>query len=68
MDAVTMAVLAMKAGNSDNRTAVRDALEKVRFEGLLGSVAPGPADHQEGAKDTPVLCVLKDGAFVPYTK
>jgi branched-chain amino acid transport system substrate-binding protein len=68
MDAVTMAVLAMKAANSDNRTAVRDALEKVRFEGLLGSVAPGPADHQEGAKDTSVLCVLKDGAFVPYTK
>jgi hypothetical protein len=58
----------MKAANTDDPAAVRDALEKVRFDGLLGSVAPGPTDHQEGAKDTSVLAVLKNGVFVPYTR
>jgi branched-chain amino acid transport system substrate-binding protein len=68
MDAIVMATLAMKAANSDNRAAVRDALEKVRFEGLLGGVAPGPTDHQEKATDTSVISMLRNGVFVPYTK
>jgi hypothetical protein len=48
--------------------AVRDALEKVRFEDLLGNIAPGPNDHFEGACDTSILGMLKNGQFVPYVK
>jgi branched-chain amino acid transport system substrate-binding protein len=68
MDAIVMASMAIKAANTDNRAAVRDALEKVKFEGLLGNVGPGPADHFEGAKDTSILGMLKGGQFVPFTK
>jgi branched-chain amino acid transport system substrate-binding protein len=68
MDAIIMASMALKAAGTDNRAAVRDALEKVKFEGLLGNVAPGPTDHFEGARDTSILGMLKGGQFVPYTK
>lgn len=68
MDAVTMFTLAVKAANSTDRLAVRDALDKVKFEGLIGYVAPGPNDHQEGNKDTSLIAVLKGSQFVPYTK
>jgi hypothetical protein len=63
-----MAFMALKAAGTDNRAAVRDALEKVKFEGLLGNVAPGPTDHFEGARDTSILGMLKNGQFVPYVK
>jgi len=68
MDALNMAVLALKAAGSDDRAALRDALEKVKFPGLLGGVAPGPDDHQEGARGTSILATLKDGKFVPNVK
>jgi branched-chain amino acid transport system substrate-binding protein len=68
MDALNMVVLGLKGAGSDDRAALRDALEKVKFQGLLGGVAPGPDDHQAGARDTSVLANLKDGKFVPSTK
>jgi ABC-type branched-subunit amino acid transport system substrate-binding protein len=68
MDGLNMVVLALKAAGSDDRAALRDALEKVKFQGLLGGVAPGPDDHQAGSRDTSVLANLKDGKFVPITK
>jgi branched-chain amino acid transport system substrate-binding protein len=68
MDAFTMFTLAAKAANSVDKTAVRDALEKTKFEGLLGYTQPGPNDHQEFCKDTSLIAVLKGGQFVPYTK
>ena len=66
MDAMVMATIAFEAAGTDDKAAVRDALEKVRFEGLLGNVAPGPTDHFEGAVDVSVLGMLKGGKFVPF--
>jgi branched-chain amino acid transport system substrate-binding protein len=68
MDAVTMITLAIKAAGSDNKSSIRDALERAKFDGLLGNVAPNATDHQEDARDTSVLAVLKNGNFIPYTK
>jgi branched-chain amino acid transport system substrate-binding protein len=68
MDAFTMYSLAVKAANSTDKAEVRNALEKVKFEGLLGYTAPGPNDHQEFSKDTSLIAALKGGQFVPYTK
>jgi len=68
MDAFTMAELAMKAAGSDDRVKVRDALEKVKFMGLLGYVAPDATDHQGGNVDTSSLALFKNGQFVPYKK
>ena len=67
IDAFTMYGLAVKGANSTDK-AVRDAMEKVKFEGLLGYTKPGPTDHQEFCKDTSLIGVLKGGQFVPYTK
>ncbi len=68
MDAFTMYSLAVKAANSTDKEAVRAALEKVKFEGLLGYTQPGPNDHQEFCRDTSLIAVLKNAQFVPYTK
>jgi ABC-type branched-subunit amino acid transport system substrate-binding protein len=68
MDAFTMYSLAVKGANSTDKAAVRDAMEKVKFEGLLGYTAPDATDHQGGAKDTSLIGVLKGGQFVAYAK
>jgi len=68
IDAFTMYSLAVKAAASTDKAAVRDALEKVKFEGLLGYTEPGPNDHQEFCKDTSLIGILKAGQFVQYTK
>lgn len=68
MDAFTMYSLATKAANTTDKAAVRDAMEKVKFEGLLGYTEPGPNDHQEFCKDTSLITVLKGTQFLPYTK
>jgi branched-chain amino acid transport system substrate-binding protein len=68
MDAFTMYSLAVKAANTTDKAAVRDALEKTKFEGLLGYTEPGPNDHQEFCKDTSLITVLKNAQFFPYTK
>lgn len=68
IDAFIMYNLAVKAANTTDKAAVRDAMEKVKFEGLLGDTEPGPNDHQEFCKDTSLIGVLKGGQFVPYTK
>ena len=68
MDGLNMAALGLKAAGSDDRAVLRDAMEKVKFQGLLGGVAPGADDHQAGAKDTSVLATLKGGKFVPNAK
>jgi branched-chain amino acid transport system substrate-binding protein len=68
MDAFTMYSLAVKAANTTDKAAVRDAMENVKFEGLLGYTQPGPNDHQEFCKDTSSITVLKGTQFVPYTK
>ncbi len=66
MDAFVMYSLAVKGASSVDRNAVRDALEKVKFDGLLGWTQPGPNDHQEFCKDTSLVAILKGGQFVPY--
>ncbi len=68
IDAFTMYGLAVKAANTTEKAAVRDALEKVKFDGLLGYTQPGPNDHQEFCKDTSSITILKGTQFPPYTK
>lgn len=68
IDAFVMYSLAAKIANTTDKAAVRDALEKTKFEGLLGYTEPGPNDHQEFCKDTSTIGILKGGQFVQYTK
>jgi branched-chain amino acid transport system substrate-binding protein len=68
IDAFTWYSLGVNLAKSTDKNAVRDAMEKVKFDGLLGYTEPTPTDHMEKSKDTSTLGILKGGQFVPYTK
>jgi len=67
-DASMVTIEAIKLAGTDNRAAVRDALEKVRYDGFVGQFACTPTDHQGAPKDTMPEMMVKGGEFVPYTK
>lgn len=69
MDGFTMVAMGIKAAGTDDRAALRDALEKVRFTALLGGrVIPQPGDHQKDNEDSSILALFKNGQFEPYKK
>jgi len=59
---------ALRLAGSDNRDALRDALEKTNVPGFLGNFAPTPQDHYGAPKDPMIPVVMKGGEFVPYSK
>jgi branched-chain amino acid transport system substrate-binding protein len=59
---------AIKAAGSDDRGAIRDALEKIKFEGLVGTFACSPTDHQGSPRDTFPVVMIKNGEIVPFQK
>jgi branched-chain amino acid transport system substrate-binding protein len=62
-----MAVLAaLRLARTDDRAAIRDALEKVRIEGFFGPFACTSSDHQSAPRDPAILVTVKKGEFVPY--
>ncbi len=67
-DAMHLVIEALKIAKTDNRAALRDAMEKVRYQGLIGDFAYSPTDHdgQTGENEEPLI--IKDGEFWPYKK
>jgi branched-chain amino acid transport system substrate-binding protein len=67
-DAMHIVIEALKIAGTDNRAALRDAMEKVRYKGLIGDFAYSPTDHdgQTGESEEPLI--IKDGEFLPYKK
>lgn len=60
---------AIKMAGSNDRSALRDALEKIRFEGFHGAFACSPDDHQGAPKDTFTdVMVLEKGRLKLYGK
>ena len=43
-------------------------LKKIKFEGLMGTFACSPTDHQGSPKDTFPVVMIKNGELVPYGK
>jgi branched-chain amino acid transport system substrate-binding protein len=69
VDCVNIVSAAIRLAGSDNRAAVRDALEKVRYEGLISPYACTAETHR-GAPDAKAILImakLKNGDFVPFT-
>jgi branched-chain amino acid transport system substrate-binding protein len=64
-DAINILVAALSLAGSDDRTQLRDALEKVRAEGMLGPFACSPTDHQGSPKDTSIWSEMKNGEWIP---
>jgi branched-chain amino acid transport system substrate-binding protein len=67
-DGIAGATEAMKMAPTIDRTSIRDALEKVKFEGFLGSFAPTPTNHRAAQVDPMRPMVFKNGEFLPYVK
>jgi branched-chain amino acid transport system substrate-binding protein len=68
VDAASVAVAALRLAGTDDRAAVRNALEKVRYEGLLGPFACSATDHQGSPYDPETPVMIKNGEFWPYEK
>jgi len=68
-DGLTAAMEAIKTAGTDNRGAIRDALEKIRLDLFLGPYECTPEDHQGSKRDYhTVPMLIKNGSFVPYKK
>jgi len=68
-DGAHIVIEALRAVGSDDRSALRDALERIRFEGFHGAFACTPEDHQGSPKDTVTdLMVLRNGQLDLYKK
>ncbi|MGD0916585.1 MAG: ABC transporter substrate-binding protein [Thermodesulfobacteriota bacterium] len=65
-DPIHIVIEALKIAKTDDRVALRDALEKVKYDGFLGDFAYSPKDHLGTTGETFVPIIIKDGKYWPY--
>ncbi len=64
-DGMDIVIEALKVAGSDSRPAIRNALEKVRYTGLIAPYACTPDFHMGSRTAAQVPIVIKGGEFVP---
>ena len=65
-DGMRILVEALKQAGTDDRAALRDALEKVRIpDGFVGGFECTPEDHQGAKKDPFIPLIIKNGEWFP---
>ena len=67
-DAVHITIEAIKAAGTDDRAAIRNALESMKFEGTLGLFACTPENHRGQQKDNALPVLVQKGQFVLYQR
>jgi branched-chain amino acid transport system substrate-binding protein len=67
-DGIQVAIEALKIASTDDRAAVRDALEKVRWDGFIGPYACTPTDHIAALAAARIFLMLKNGELAPYER
>ncbi len=67
-DPIRIVIEALKIAGTDDRAALRDALEKVRFKGFLGDFKYSPTDHEGTLGEAFVPVIIKDDKYWPYKK
>jgi branched-chain amino acid transport system substrate-binding protein len=67
-DGISVAIAAIKAAGTDDRAAVRSALERIRWKGFVGTFACTPRDHQGSPRDDSPAMMVKNGEYVPYER
>jgi len=67
-DAFGITMEAIRIAGSDDRAAIRDALEKVKYEGLQGTWRYSPTDHDGLSGEDFWGIYRKDGKWWPYKK
>lgn len=63
-DALNLLVAAIRQAGSSNNQLVRNALEKMEFDGLTGSFRFTPADHGGVAGDALTVLTVRSGGWV----
>jgi branched-chain amino acid transport system substrate-binding protein len=63
-DALQLIVAAIEAAGSADRRRIRDALEKLSFDGLTGSYTFGPANHGGASGDALTVLTVRGGGWV----
>jgi branched-chain amino acid transport system substrate-binding protein len=67
-DGIMITTEALKAAGTDDRAALRNALEHIRWNGLLGEFSCTPRDHQGSPRDDSAAMMVREGRYVPYKK
>jgi branched-chain amino acid transport system substrate-binding protein len=67
-DPIRIAIEGLKIAGTDDRAALRDALEKVRYSGFLGDFKYSPTDHEGTLGEAFVPVIIKDGKYIAYEK
>ena len=65
-DNIRIVIEGLKIAGTDDRAALRDALEKVEYQGFLGNFKYFPTDHNgtQGEAFEPIM--IKNGEYWPY--
>ena len=67
-DAIYIVMKALNAAGTDDRAAIRNALETTRYEGQMGPYACTPTDHRGITVFNGPAVVVRNGEFVPFGK
>jgi branched-chain amino acid transport system substrate-binding protein len=67
-DAIKIVLEAIKTAGTDDRAAIRDALETIKLEAFNGPYSCSPTDHKGISIFNGPVVVVKNGEFVPYKK
>ena len=67
-DAFNIAAEALRIAGTDDRATIRDALEKVKYEGMMGNYKYSPTDHDGNSGESFWGIYRKDGQWWPYKK
>ena len=65
-DALHIVVEALKIAGTDDRAALRDAIEKVKYQGLVGDFSVTPTNHYGMPVEAVIPQVIKNGEYYPY--
>jgi branched-chain amino acid transport system substrate-binding protein len=65
-DALHIVVEGLKIAGTDDRAALRDAIEKVKYKGLVGDFSVTPTNHYGMPVEAVVPQVIKKGEYYPY--
>ena len=67
-DAMNILMQAINMAGSSSRAAIRDSLEKVRFNGLNSAYVYTATDHDGQTGEGYVPIMIKDGKFSPFKR
>ncbi len=67
-DAMQIVLKALKTAGTDDRAAIRNALETIKYDGQMGPYACTPTDHRGIQVFNGPAVVVRKGEYVPYVK